>query len=70
MRVVYRKRKGKNMSDTTNVTPENCTHNCMTCGSSCNDNEHPGKFFEAVDNFSKTDATELLDALNELGKED
>lgn len=50
------------MADLNNMfeEPENCTHNCGTCGSNCGDNQ--GKFWEALDDFAEIPSEALLKA--------
>lgn len=54
--------------------PEGCTHNCGTCtvdaGCDVSSKGSYGKFWKALDNFSRIDANELLDVLNSFGDED
>jgi len=58
------------MADLNNMfeEPENCTHNCGTCGSNCGDNQ--GKFWEALDDFAEIPSEALLKALQSFGEDE
>lgn len=51
--------------------PENCTHVCGSCDAECayNAKGTPGKFWQALDDFSRIDSEDLLNALNSFSEE-
>jgi hypothetical protein len=52
--------------------PENCAHDCSSCGAGCeyNPNQGQGKFWEALDTFSEISSDDLLNALKSLGEDE
>ena len=56
------------MTEDNTVMPDNCTHNCNTCGESCNSGEATlmGQFEKTMDAFSKVETDDLLNALSEI----
>ena len=63
------------MADNTNTNfnePENCAHDCGSCGAGCeyNPNAGQGKFWEALDSLSEINSDDLLKALKSLGEDE
>ena len=52
--------------------PENCAHDCDACSAGCemNPDGKQGKLWKAMEEFSKIEADDLLDALNSISSED
>ena len=48
------------MSEEKGYIPENCTHDCSTCGSACDSPERGPSFFDRLDKFS-----EIMDDVGE-----